>query len=109
MKNAFLTLCLFLASGVYLLAQNEIPWDGKYQLQLSDFQSPATRIGNVNIYSMYGGATFDFAERHIAAATATELGHDREKLNVLHQQVLTEIEAYAEFCRECKPKKKKKS
>ena len=30
-------------------AQNTIEWDGKYQLQLSDFQSNATQIGNVKI------------------------------------------------------------
>lgn len=41
-------------------AQEPIVWDGIRQLELSDFKSPATHIGSGNIYSLQGGAAFDF-------------------------------------------------
>lgn len=178
-----------------LHAQSEIPWDGKYQLQFWDFQSPATEIGNGNSYSLHGGAGFDFAfhmsngefmftknfnakvncrfgrslaalvapdsaramdillfarydfdlaelyarkvrqrlyevkgafssptffqpvfnqfqqefgERRVLASKQTELGHDRDKLQELHTAVLQEIETLADFCKECKPPRKKR-
>lgn len=40
-------------------AQNTINWDGKYQLQFSDFQSPSTKIGETRIYSVYPSAVMD--------------------------------------------------
>jgi hypothetical protein len=42
-------------------AQNNIEWDGKYELQLSDFQSVATQIGNVKINSIHTASSLDFA------------------------------------------------
>jgi len=52
----FLILVILSAQG-----QNTIEWNGTYQLQLSDFQSPASKIGDVNIYSMQTGSSFDFS------------------------------------------------
>ena len=52
----FFTIILLSVQG-----QNIIEWDGKYQLQLSDFQSPATQIGQGNIYSLHATSTFDFS------------------------------------------------
>jgi hypothetical protein len=60
MKNAFLIILLFLFS-VPLIAQNDIEWDGKYQLQLSDFQSKGTQIGNVKINSIHTASGLDFS------------------------------------------------
>ena len=57
-KYIFASL-LFFATG-FTFAQNEIPWDGKYQLQLSDFRSSATQIGNVNVYSIFTACGIDF-------------------------------------------------
>ena len=178
-----------------VIAQDEVEWDGKYQLHFSDFQSPTTQIGEGNIYSLFGGSSFDFAfhmsnaefmftknfnskvnctfkrnlaslvapdsaramdlllfsryefdlaelyarkvrqrlyevkgtfsnpsffqpvfeqfqkeylERHVRAGRATDLGHDREKLQELHTEVVNEIATYSEFCKTCKPQKKKK-
>lgn len=42
-------------------AQNNIEWDGKYELQLSDFQSGATQIGDVKINSIHTASSLDFA------------------------------------------------
>jgi hypothetical protein len=178
-----------------VFAQNEIEWDGNYQLQFADFGSATTQVGQGNIYSLHSGASFDFAfqmsnaefmftknfnekvnctfnrnvasliapdtirafdllyfsryefdltelyarkfrkrlydakgafsnagffqpvydqihkeynERHVTAGQLTDLGHDRQKLKELHQEVLKEIESYADFCKTCKPPKKKK-
>lgn len=175
--------------------QNTIEWDGIYQLQLSDFQSPATQIGGVTIYSLHSAASFDFsfsmtsgefmftknfnpkvnctfrrdaasmvspdsarandllgfaryefdlaelyarkfrkrlyeekdafsdasffqpiydsvqmefAQRHTLAGKMTDVGGNREKLQELHQEVLNEIQQLPEFCKLCKPSKKKK-
>lgn len=59
MRSIFFTL--FLIASVLGNAQNLINWDGAYQLQLSDFQSPATRIGQGNIYSLQTASSIDFA------------------------------------------------
>ena len=51
----------FLAFFFIVKGQNTIEWDGIYQLRLSDFQSPATQIGGVTIYSLHSAASFDFS------------------------------------------------
>jgi hypothetical protein len=186
---AFLTLATF-ASG-----QNTFDWDGKYKLQLSDFQSPSTQIGNTTIYSLHAGSCIDFAyymtsaefmftknfnskvsctfnreaaslvapdsatafellafaryefdlcelyarklrkqifeekgafsdpsffkplfdenqeelnERHTLAGRESDLGRNKEKLAELHREVLNEIAQLSDFCKDCKPPKKKK-
>ncbi len=43
-----------------LAAQDVIEWDGTYQLELTDFRSPATRIGEGSLYSLQSAAGFDF-------------------------------------------------
>jgi len=57
--NTILFLLFFVLLSTQ--AQNVIEWDGKYQLQLSDFQSPATQIGQGNIYSLQTVSFFDFS------------------------------------------------
>ncbi|MBK8505041.1 MAG: hypothetical protein IPL46_24245 [Saprospiraceae bacterium] len=48
-------------SCVFTHAQNVIDWDGKYILQLDDFQGGATQIGDVNIYSLHTATGMNFA------------------------------------------------
>ena len=50
----------------------------------------------------------EFTERHTLAGTQTELGRDIANLNTLHQEVLNEITVLSDFCKACKPPKKKK-
>lgn len=190
-----LLICLFiLTNSAVSLAQNQVEWDGKYQLQLSDFLSKATKIGEGNIYSInmgsliefnyqmsnaefvftknfnskvscnmkrkaaslvapdsliaadllaFGQYQFDlselyarkfrkklyeekgafsnanffspvynqiqeeFSERITLDSKTTDLGRDRAKLKELHSAVLKGIEELADFCKSCKPKKKK--
>ena len=196
MKKQFCTIIFFiiilLSSSVQ--GQNTIEWDGKYQLQLSDFQSLATQIGEVNIYSLQTASSFDFSfymnsiefmstknfnskvncsftkdaaslvapdtlialdllefsryefdlselyarkfrkkifenkkgfsgvsffqpfydeiqkeyvVKRTLAAQLTDLGRNREILSELHNEVLKEIQALADFCKICNPKKKR--
>jgi hypothetical protein len=185
---------LFLSLAIILKGQNSIDWSRDYQLQLSDFQSPATEIGSGTMYSLHSGVGMDFSfsmtnaeftftknfnskvncsfnrsasslvapdslyadnllhfaryqfdlaelyarklrkklyeekgtfssisffkpvydqiqnefiDRSTTAGKATELGDNRDKLNELHSEVLQEIERLDEFCKQCKPVKKK--
>lgn len=172
-----------------------VDWNGKYQIQLSDFKSPASQIGGTNIYSLNSGSGMDFSfymtntefmftknfnakvnctfnkkasslvapdstmanelllfarfdfdlaelyartfrkklyeekgafsdvnffrpiyddvqkqfvERHSKAAVVSDLGRNKEKIKELHNEVLAEIAQLSDFCKECKPQKKKK-
>lgn len=61
-RNMRITIILtFLFIAAIVKAQNTIDWDGIYQLQLSDFQSPSTQIGGVNIYSLHSASGMDFS------------------------------------------------
>lgn len=192
MKKLFAIALLSFASSAF--AQNMIEWDGKYQLKLSDFKSPATQIGNVSMYSIQSNAVIDYAvqmsnyefmftknfnskincsikregalliatdtamamqllsfaqydfdlaelyarklrkrfyeekgafsnisyfqplydevyaeyvKRHGLAGKETDIGRDSEKLKQLHTAVLQEIDELPDFCKTCKPRKKK--
>ncbi len=192
----------YLLSGILALSalicdaqQHVLDWDGKYQLQLSDFMSPATEIGP-DVISLQTGASIDFAYHNMTqgeftlarnfnsrvncrmskdaasivapdSATAlnlvkfarfefdlselyarkfrqrvfnekdnaidaavfqpiyndiqrefnirqtnaskeTQLGQNQAALAQLHADVLTEINQLSEFCKECKPKHRKR-
>lgn len=60
MKNRFFVL-LSVFSASFGMAQNEISWREDVVLQLSDFQSPATQIGNVSTYSLQTASGFGFS------------------------------------------------
>lgn len=49
-----------------------------------------------------------FIQRQTLAAKATDLGKNREKLAELHNEVINEVNELADFCKQCKPPKKKK-
>lgn len=53
-------LLLLLAFTGFVNAQEIIDWENHHQLELSDFQSPTTKIGGGNIYSVQTGSGFDF-------------------------------------------------
>jgi len=193
MKKFIIIWFLFFTTTGF--SQNIIEWDGIYKLKLSDFQSPATQIGDVSMYSLHSASTIDFAfhmtnaefmftknfnskvncsfrrdaavivatdsimalqlldfaryefdlsevnarkfrqqlyekkgafsdanffrpvfdkiqkeyiERHAIAAKETDIGRNSEKLSVLQSMVLVELEQLADFCKTCKPIKKKK-
>jgi hypothetical protein len=57
-KKIIIAVFIFISS--ISKSQNNIEWDGIYQLQLSDFQSPATQIGNATIQSITAACGFNF-------------------------------------------------
>lgn len=59
MRQLFTSALLLLSTLAF--GQNTIEWSKDYELQLSDFGSPATQIGGSNIYSLNTSASFDFA------------------------------------------------
>lgn len=184
---------LFVISSLF--GQNKIQWSENYKLKLSDFQSPSSQIGDLNMYSIHTGSSFDFefsmsgyefmftknfndkvdcyfsrhaailvapdssfandllsfaqyefdlselyarklrknlyenkgafssydffheyfeevqneyAQRYTQAGKETDMGRNREKLNELHKRVLNEIKELSEYCKTCKPAKKKR-
>lgn len=54
---------LFMIHALCISAQGQdnLEWDGQYQLQLSDFRSPATQIGGTGMYSLHSGSSMDFS------------------------------------------------
>lgn len=44
-----------------LFAQNNIEWQPDYTLQISDFQSPSSKIGQSDFISLTSGGNFNFA------------------------------------------------
>ncbi len=61
MKKTTLLLFSSFLFSFSLLAQNDVEWDGKYQIQLSDFKSKATQIGNVNTNSIQTASGLNFS------------------------------------------------
>jgi hypothetical protein len=59
MKTLIIATLLF--SSITCHSQNIIEWNENYRLQLTDFQSPQTEIGDVNIISLYNSASIDFS------------------------------------------------
>ena len=195
MRKTASLLFLFFLISFSLLAQNDVEWDGKYQIQLSDFQSKATQIGNVNTNSiqtasglnfsiqmsniefmftknfnskvsttfkresalliatdtttanrmvkfaqyefdlselyarklrqklylnkgafsdisflqpLYDTIQKEYVEEHGEASKKTNFGQKEEVLKTLNEDVLTRIQELSDFCKSCKPPKKKK-
>jgi hypothetical protein len=66
-------------------------------------------FSDVSFYRpLYDEVQKEYAERHTMAARETDIGRDAEKLQLLHKEVLAEITLLYEFCKTCKPEKKKK-
>lgn len=88
-----------------------------YQFDLSELYARKFRKRIFEEKSTFSGVQFfrpiydeiqkEFSERLTNASKETDLGRNSEKLNVLHQEVNNEIEALSDFCKECKPKRKK--
>lgn len=65
-------------------------------------------FSNPNFFKpVYDAILEEFSERQTLAGKETEVGQNKERLMELHQQVLSEMNELADFCRLCKPPKKK--
>lgn len=58
MRSTLILPLLFVISSLF--GQNKIQWSENYKLKLSDFQSPSSQIGDINMYSIRPGSSFDF-------------------------------------------------
>lgn len=58
MKNLYFLICLL--SSYFAVAQENVCWNEAYDIQLSDFKSKATKIGNGNSYSLFLPSTIQF-------------------------------------------------
>jgi len=58
MRSTLILPLLFVISSLF--GQNKIQWSENYKLKLSDFQSPSSQIGDINMYSIRSGSSFDF-------------------------------------------------
>lgn len=66
-------------------------------------------FSNINFFKpLYDEMQLEYTQRGNGAMSETQLGKNKEKLKELHQAVLTEIEALPDYCRTCKPSKKKR-
>lgn len=59
MKALYISLLLTVAISAN--AQNIIEWDGKYQLQLNDFQVSTTQLSGTSLISLMAGCSIDFS------------------------------------------------
>lgn len=59
-KFYLIATVLFLFSAP-IIAQNTVEWNENYKLQLSDFQSNGTQIGNTQINSIHTASGLDFS------------------------------------------------
>ena len=57
---------------------------------------------------LYDAIHKEFVERYDNAAKETEIGKNQSELDRLHTEVLREIQELSEFCKQCKPTKRKK-
>jgi hypothetical protein len=57
---------------------------------------------------MYDQIQTEYTEAHAIAAKTTNLGLETAKLAALQAEVLTQIDNLPDFCKSCKPPKKKK-
>ena len=55
----------------------------------------------------YDALQQEMAERHARAAADTDIGRREGDLQVLHRAVITEITVLSDFCRTCKPPRKR--
>jgi hypothetical protein len=57
---------------------------------------------------IYNDLQNEFVERHARAAVETDIGRKAEQLTQLHFEVVREIDELSDFCKACKPPKRKK-
>ncbi len=115
--------CVFNKEASSLVAPNdEIADDlvefARYEFDLSELYARKFRKKLFEEKSTFSSVRFvqpafdqmqkEFSNRHTLAGKITDLGRNQEELSKLRQEVLAEIELLSDFCKLCKPSKKKK-
>ncbi len=115
--------CSFNRSAASLVAPDsliavDLLYFSRYEFDLSKLYARKFRkrlfeqkgaFSDVNFFRpIYDEIQLEFTERHTVAGRVTDLGRNTGKLKEFHQEVLQEIEQLQDFCKTCKPPKKKK-
>ncbi|MDG2433358.1 hypothetical protein [Flavobacterium sp.] len=97
---------------------NKLVQFAQYQFNLSELYARRLRQKIYENKGTFSDITFlkpiyeqiekELIEQNGIASKATNLGQDEGKLTVLNTKVLSQIDALADFCKACKPPKKKK-
>ena len=90
----------------------------QYQFDLSElcarkfrkkiFDEKATFSDVSFIKPIFDNILIEYSERSTKAGKETDLGIKKDELKILQDDVLLQIQELSEFCKECKPSKKKK-
>lgn len=106
-------------TAVDSLQANNLVAYGQYTFDLSELYARKFRKRLYENKSAFSGADyykpiFNEIQEEMNTEVArvsklTELGSKRDILSFEHQKVLEQIDGFPEFCKSCKPKKKKKS
>jgi hypothetical protein len=97
---------------------NKLVQFAQYQFNLSELYARKLRQKIYETKGTFSDITFlkplyeqiekELIEQNGIASKATNLGQDEGKLSILNAKVLSQIDALADFCKACKPPKKKK-
>ena len=97
---------------------NKLVQFAQYQFNLSELYARKLRQKIYENKGTFSDITFlkplyeqiekELIEQNGIASKATNLGQDEGKLSILNAKVLSQIDALADFCKACKPPKKKK-
>jgi hypothetical protein len=67
-------------------------------------------FSNVSFFQpIYNDIVKEHALKHSELSKTTDLGRNQEQTKIARQQILAEITQLSDFCKTCKPKKKKKA
>ncbi|SEA01257.1 hypothetical protein SAMN05443667_101607 [Flavobacterium gillisiae] len=115
--------CSFQRDAAYLVAPdtntaNKLLDFARYEFDLSELYARKLRKEIYEQKGTFSDVSFlkviydhiqkQYTEEHATAAKSTNLGLETAKLAVLHTEVTKQIQNYPDFCKSCKPPKKKK-
>lgn len=116
-------ICDFNRSAAMITAPNQeiaisLLGLARYDFDLCELYTRKFRQGTYEYKGAFSDANFfqpihtkletEYIERSTTAHQETDLGRDQVKLDSLHKQVKKEIRELADFCKTCKPPKRKK-
>lgn len=115
--------CSFQRDAAYLIAPDALTANklldfARYEFDLSELYARKLRKEIYEQKGTFSDVSFlkviydqiqkQYTEEHAMAAKSTNLGLETVKLTALHTEVSKQIQNYPDFCKSCKPPKKKK-
>jgi hypothetical protein len=115
--------CTFTRDAASLIAPDEEAAESlvkfaQYEFDLSELYARKFRKKLFEGKGAFSSASFfqpiyndlqkEFVERHAKAAKETDIGRNEARLAEIHFEVLREVDELSEFCKTCRPAKRKK-